>query len=90
MAHKTACILLLHVACSKQLAGIVFEGPHVTVVGGVVYSCLDVANTNAHAPRYLNYRSKDTKLKLVSVVLPIGSSLPSNPPKDEEIPYSWY
>ena len=90
MAHKTACILLLHVACSKQLAGIVFEGPHVTVVGGVVYSCLDVANTNAHAPSYLNYRSKDTKLKIVSVVLPIGSFLPSNPPKDEEIPYSWY
>ena len=90
MAHKTACILLLHVACSKQLAGIVFEGPHVTVVGGVVYSCLDIANTNAHAPSYLNYRSKDTKLKIVSVVLPIGSSLSSNPPKDEEIPYAWY
>ena len=86
MAHKTACILLLHVACSKQLAGIVFEGPHVTVVGGAVYSCLDVANTSARATSYLNYRSKDTKVKLVSVVLPIGSSIPSNPLTDEEIP----
>ena len=90
MAHKTACILLLHVACSKQLAGIVFEGPHVTVVGGVVYSCLDVANTSAHAPSYLNYRNKDTKVKLVSVELPTGSSLTYNPPKDEDVPDSWY
>ena len=87
VAHKTACILLRHVACSKQLAGIVFEGPHVTVAGGVVYSFLDVANTSARAPSYLNYRSK---VKLVSVQLPIGSSLPSNPPKDKEIPCPWY
>ncbi len=39
------------------------------MVGGGVDSCLDVANASARAPRYLNYTSKDTKVKMVSVVL---------------------